>query len=243
MDGIPDGQDNCPNNANADQMDTDNDNIGDACDSTPFGPMTTYYRDADGDTYGDPSQTTESYNQPVGYVTNADDCDDTDPNLNLANCQPQGYGVATWGGYPNGAPSSVISELSSGVVEIFTASNALAALKNDGSVFAWGSSTKGGNVDYPYDNGNQLDSGVVEIFSTDRAFAALKSDGSVVTWGSQYNGGDSSSVSAQLSSGVSEVYSTYAAFAALKIDGSVVTWGGSGPVSYTHLTLPTMWYV
>jgi len=88
MDGIPDDQDNCPANANADQIDTDADNIGDACDSTPFGPMTTYYRDADSDTYGDPSQTTESYNQPAGYVTNADDCDDTNYLFNV--------GVTCW---------------------------------------------------------------------------------------------------------------------------------------------------
>jgi parallel beta-helix repeat protein len=32
LDGVPDSNDNCPNTSNADQIDTDNDGIGDACD-------------------------------------------------------------------------------------------------------------------------------------------------------------------------------------------------------------------
>ena len=87
MDGVSDQQDNCPQNANGNQADSDLDGIGDSCDSTPFGPMTTYYLDADSDTYGDASQTTEAYDQPLGYVTNGNDCDDQDPALNLLNSQ------------------------------------------------------------------------------------------------------------------------------------------------------------
>jgi hypothetical protein len=33
-DGVPDYQDNCPNNCNTEQLDADNDAIGDVCDST-----------------------------------------------------------------------------------------------------------------------------------------------------------------------------------------------------------------
>ena len=86
-DGITDSQDNCPQNANANQADSDQDGVGDGCDSTPFGPMTTYYRDADGDTYGDAGQTTDAYSQPTGYVTNADDCNDQDSSVNALNSQ------------------------------------------------------------------------------------------------------------------------------------------------------------
>ena len=87
MDGVSDQQDNCPQNANGNQADSDQDGTGDSCDSTPFGPMTTYYLDADSDTYGDAGQTTEAYDQPSGYVTNANDCDDQDPALNVLNSQ------------------------------------------------------------------------------------------------------------------------------------------------------------
>ena len=87
MDGVSDQQDNCPQNANGNQADSDQDGIGDSCDSTPFGPMTTYYLDADSDTYGDASQTTEAYDQPSGYVTNGNDCNDQDPALNVLNSQ------------------------------------------------------------------------------------------------------------------------------------------------------------
>jgi hypothetical protein len=33
-DGVADGVDNCPQNANTNQNDEDNDNVGDACDDT-----------------------------------------------------------------------------------------------------------------------------------------------------------------------------------------------------------------
>jgi flagellin len=102
---------------------------------------------------------------------------------------------------------------------------AFAALKADGSVVTWGSSTTGGNSSAV---AAQLASGVQAIYSTSQAVAALKANGSVVTWGSSSFGGNSSAVAAQLTGGVQAIYSNQNAFAALKADGSVVTWGDSG---------------
>ena len=39
---------------------------------------TTYYADTDGDTYGDPMSSVQACSQPADYVTNTDDCDDTE---------------------------------------------------------------------------------------------------------------------------------------------------------------------
>ena len=50
----------------------------DNCDgAVDEGVTTTFYRDADGDGFGDPSVTTEACTLPQGYVTGAGDCDDT----------------------------------------------------------------------------------------------------------------------------------------------------------------------
>src|SRR5690606_24049504 len=47
------------------------------CDgSTDEGVTTTYYRDADGDGRGDPSNDTEACSRPAGHVENANDCND-----------------------------------------------------------------------------------------------------------------------------------------------------------------------
>lgn len=40
----------------------------------------TWYADVDGDSHGDPGDTIVACDQPDGYVDNADDCDDTDPD-------------------------------------------------------------------------------------------------------------------------------------------------------------------
>jgi len=52
---------------------------GGACDQPR-----TWYRDADGDGYGNPSVTTQAVQQPVGYVLTDDDCDDSDADVNPA---------------------------------------------------------------------------------------------------------------------------------------------------------------
>ena len=75
-------------------------------------------------------------------------------------------------------PAEVTSELSSGVVSIYSTGQSMAALKSDGSVVTWGKEITGGDSS---NVSSQLSSGGVEIFSNNSAFAALKDDGSVVT--------------------------------------------------------------
>jgi len=47
-DGINNSTDNCPNISNTDQVDNDNDGLGDVCDSTPDGPLPNDDADSDG---------------------------------------------------------------------------------------------------------------------------------------------------------------------------------------------------
>lgn len=56
-----------------------------------------YYADTDSDGYGDNSVLTVACAQPVGYVSNGDDCDDSDANINPLNvwyvdADSDGYG-------------------------------------------------------------------------------------------------------------------------------------------------------
>lgn len=47
---------------------------------TDEGVITTYYKDADKDGYGDQNTSTQACTQPARYVSNKTDCDDTDAN-------------------------------------------------------------------------------------------------------------------------------------------------------------------
>lgn len=114
------------------------------------------------------------------------------------------------------------------VRSISSTENAFAALKEDGTVIAWGSPLRGGEM--PFDvaaelnEGAQNGIGVRQIYSNGSAFAVLRENGSVVTWRTSMSD-DAAAVAEELSSGVVSIYATGSAFAALKQDGSVVTWG------------------
>lgn len=79
-DGVQDALDNCPNDANADQADNDNDGIGNVCDSTPNGSTT----DADGDGVDDSTDNCPN-------TANADQADnDNDGIGNVCDSTPNG---------------------------------------------------------------------------------------------------------------------------------------------------------
>ena len=74
------------------------DEVDNDCDGTvDNGVTTTFYADADADTYGDPASTTEACDLPSGHVENSDDCDDTDATLSpdtawYLDADSDGYG-------------------------------------------------------------------------------------------------------------------------------------------------------
>ncbi|MEN0062894.1 MAG: putative metal-binding motif-containing protein [Myxococcota bacterium] len=60
-----------------------NGGVDDDCDpTTDEEALVTWYADVDQDGYGDPGSTTTACIQPVGFVDNADDCDDVASDLN-----------------------------------------------------------------------------------------------------------------------------------------------------------------
>lgn len=66
--------------------------------------------------------------------------------------------------------------LDSGVVDIAASSNAVAAVKEDGTVVVWGTCTNGENI-VP-----EFESKPVELYGGRYHFTALMDDGEVISW-------------------------------------------------------------
>ncbi len=103
-DTVVDENDNCVNDFNTGQGDQDSDGIGNQCDSdrdgdgivnttdcddtdASVGGPGTWYTDADGDGYGDPSAPQSACTQPAGTVTDTSDCLDNDGAVNPAGTE------------------------------------------------------------------------------------------------------------------------------------------------------------
>jgi hypothetical protein len=65
------------------------------------------------------------------------------------------------------------------IKKIYSNKHAFAFLRNDGKVFAWGDSAKGGNTG----NNQAFLENVKEIYNTDQAFLAHREDNKIVVWG------------------------------------------------------------
>lgn len=75
------------------------DDCNERIDDEPVDPSP-WWRDADGDSYGDPSDQVEACDPPDGYVGNAEDCDDADP-VSWDDCAgPPSSGGVCLSGYP-----------------------------------------------------------------------------------------------------------------------------------------------
>jgi len=100
----------------------------------------------------------------------------------------------------------------------FANAYAIAVIKADGSVVAWGDPERGGDLSAVR---NELDGTInaVAIHAAAESFAALRQDGSVVTWGAMAAPVISDTPAVQA------LASTWGAFAARRADGSVVAWG------------------
>ena len=69
------------------------DGIDNNCNGQVDEGFTTYYRDADGDGYGDPNVSQTTASQPTGFVTNNTDCDDTNVAINPGATEVAGDGI------------------------------------------------------------------------------------------------------------------------------------------------------
>ncbi|QEL57315.1 RCC1 domain-containing protein [Chromobacterium paludis] len=72
------------------------------------------------------------------------------------------------------------------ITDVSYSEGAVAALKKDGTVFAFGDPSVGGDTSAVAAKLNN----VVKLYSTDYSFTALKKDGSVVTWGMNFDNND-----------------------------------------------------
>lgn len=67
---------------NPDAEETCGDGVDNNCDGDADEGCLTFYRDADGDLFGDPNTTIVALSPPNGYVSDSTDCDDTDSTIN-----------------------------------------------------------------------------------------------------------------------------------------------------------------
>ena len=93
--------------------------VDDDCDGLVDDGATavTWYRDLDGDGYGDSGPTSSSCAQPTGYVANSTDCDDTDSAVNPGEAEESDDGLDNDcdGTIDNGLVVSVDATTSAGV--------------------------------------------------------------------------------------------------------------------------------
>jgi alpha-tubulin suppressor-like RCC1 family protein len=209
------------------------DGLDDNCDGNADEglPVFTWYRDADGDGYGDVTQAVTACGAPAGHVAIATDCNDSNPNVHPGAAEANDFqdnncnGAIDEGVYPG--------------PRLFSEWEISLAVTTAGSAWAWGLNRRdllGDGV--VYKQPTRIHATALPQVSTmalgyAHVLASLK-DGTVMAWGlneyGQLGSGTEHEVvmTPRRIPGLNQVITIAAAYnnsAALKQDGTVWTWG------------------
>jgi hypothetical protein len=124
-----------------------------------------------------------------------------------------------------GAPIFV-TEPSSGVVALYSNTNAFCALKYDGTVFSWGNYWAGGYMKTSIFDSHIVKqpailSNVQEIYNNAYTFTSLHNDGTITVWGDTFYGAGISGEN------IVTITANDYGYAAIKSDNSILTWGAA----------------
>jgi formylglycine-generating enzyme required for sulfatase activity len=97
-DGFTENQGDCDDNNDSiypSATEICDDGVDQDCDGSDLtcSSSATYYRDADGDNYGDPNNSVDASSQPEGYTKNNTDCDDNNDIINPGATEVCGDGI------------------------------------------------------------------------------------------------------------------------------------------------------
>jgi alpha-tubulin suppressor-like RCC1 family protein len=193
------------------------------------GVLLTFYRDQDGDGYGDANNSIQACTQPTGYVSNSSDCNDNNASVNPMKSE-----------FCNRIDDNCNGQIDEDNVcgKVSTGGYHTCAVKTDGSLWCWGWNYYG----QLGDGTNTSRTAPVRIMSSGVSYVALgwghtcaiKIDGSLWCWGLNYYGqlGDGTNSDKNtpvqiMSSGVSSVALGYGHTCAIKQDSSLWCWGSN----------------
>ncbi|RKH04734.1 hypothetical protein D7V97_24920 [Corallococcus sp. CA053C] len=197
-------------------------------------PILTWYRDADGDGYGNVTQAVLACAQPPDHVAKATDCDDTS-----AAIRPE---VAETKDLKDNNCNGAIDERLYPGPRMFSAERTNYAVTAAGTVWGWGRK-EGVQPQHIYKP--ELQS-ITSLAVGDSHALALRQDGTVMSWGDNFsgqlgNGSEESNYLPERVSGLEDVVALAAGMhqsMALKRDGTVWVWGEVDGIAHQRRLTP-----